>query len=145
MNKIRQPLLHHRRKGETGFTLIELLVVIAVLAILAAIVIFNVVGVANRGKSNACQTDVQSVQTAVDAYLNDNPSTTNASNPFGLSGTTHSLAITSGWSGWGALKPAYIHSVPNFGGTNNECVNTAATVAQANGADFAQGLTITGN
>jgi general secretion pathway protein G len=60
-----------RRRGQGGFTLIELLVVIAVLAVLAGIVIFNVTGVANRGKSSACATDKQSLQTAVDAYNND--------------------------------------------------------------------------
>lgn len=61
-----------RRGGEAGFTLIELLVVIAVLAILAAIVIFNVTGVANRGKSASCSTDVKTVQTAVDSAISDN-------------------------------------------------------------------------
>jgi prepilin-type N-terminal cleavage/methylation domain-containing protein len=60
-----------QRRGQTGFTLIELLVVIAVLAILAAIVLFNVVGVTNRGKSSACDTDVKTFQTAVDAAIND--------------------------------------------------------------------------
>jgi general secretion pathway protein G len=64
-----------RRPGQTGFTLIELLVVIAVLAILAAIVIFNVVGVTNRGSQSACQTDEKSIQTAVDAYYNDHAKT----------------------------------------------------------------------
>jgi len=64
-----------RRPGQRGFTLIELLVVIAVLAILAAIVIFNVVGVTNRGSQSACQTDEKSIQTAVDAYYNDNSKT----------------------------------------------------------------------
>src|SRR5207302_6088033 len=60
-----------RQRGEGGFTLIELLVVIAILAILAFIVIFNVTGVTNRGNSSACVTDGRSVQTGVDAYIND--------------------------------------------------------------------------
>lgn len=59
------------RRGQHGFTLIELLVVIAVLTILAAIVLFNVTGLRNKGQSAACKTDVSTVQTAVDAYLND--------------------------------------------------------------------------
>jgi general secretion pathway protein G len=63
-----------RRGGQSGFTLIELLVVIAVLAILAVIVIFNVLGVANRGSSSRCATDKSTIQTAVDAYYNDNGS-----------------------------------------------------------------------
>jgi prepilin-type N-terminal cleavage/methylation domain-containing protein len=60
-----------RRRGQQGFTLIELLVVIAVLAILAGIVIFNVQGVTKNATLGACQTDLKSVQTAVDAYQND--------------------------------------------------------------------------
>jgi len=60
------------REGQGGFTLIELLVVIAVLAALAAIVIFNIAGVTNKGKTSACQTDLQTIQTAVDAYYNHN-------------------------------------------------------------------------
>ena len=71
MDGVFNRVARRRRSGQRGFTLIELLVVIAVLAILAAIVIFNVVGVANRGKTAACQTDLKSIQTAVDAYYND--------------------------------------------------------------------------
>ena len=72
--------------------LIELLVVIAVLAILAAIVIFNVVGVSNRGKSSACDTDSKSVQTASDAYYNDH-------------NKVYPAVI-------GDLVPAYLHTLP---------------------------------
>jgi prepilin-type N-terminal cleavage/methylation domain-containing protein len=60
------------RSGEQGFTLIELLVVITVLAILGAIVIFNVTGVANKGRAAACSTEVATVQAAVDQAINDN-------------------------------------------------------------------------
>src|ERR1700676_5021461 len=60
-----------RRRGQQGFTLIELLVVIAVLAILAGIVIFNVQGVSQKATAGACQTDVKTIQTAVDEYQND--------------------------------------------------------------------------
>lgn len=71
MDQVFNRVARRRRQGQQGFTLIELLVVIAVLAILAAIVLFNIVGVANRGKSSACQTDKQTIQTAVDGYYND--------------------------------------------------------------------------
>jgi general secretion pathway protein G len=72
MDNVYNRVARRRRKGEGGFTLIELLVVIAVLTVLAAIILFNVVGVANRGKTSACQTDVKSIQTASDAYYGDN-------------------------------------------------------------------------
>jgi prepilin-type N-terminal cleavage/methylation domain-containing protein len=71
MDNIYNRVSRRRRQGQGGFTLIELLVVIAVLAILATIVLFNILGVSNRGKLSACQTDKQTVQTAVDAYYND--------------------------------------------------------------------------
>jgi prepilin-type N-terminal cleavage/methylation domain-containing protein len=71
MDNLLNRVSRRRRRGQAGFTLIELLVVIAVLAILATIVIFNVVGVANRGQSSACSTDLKSAQTASDAYYND--------------------------------------------------------------------------
>ncbi len=71
MDNVYNRVARRRRKGQKGFTLIELLVVIAVLAILAAIVLFNVVGVANRGKTAACNTDLGTIQTAVDGYYSD--------------------------------------------------------------------------
>ena len=71
MDNLYNRVSRQRRQGQGGFTLIELLVVIAVLAILATIVIFNVAGVANRGRSSACATDLKSIQTASDAFYND--------------------------------------------------------------------------
>src|SRR5215469_18388390 len=71
MDDLFNRVARRRRSGQRGFTLIELLVVIAVLAVLAAIVIFNVVGVANKGENASACTDSKSVQTAIDAALND--------------------------------------------------------------------------
>ena len=95
--------LRHRRSGQRGFTLIELLVVIAVLAILAAIVIFNVTGVTNRGNTSACQTDLQSIQVASDAYYNDHAKTYPAN--------------------VAALVPNYLHTAPTSVGTVTWDVN----------------------
>ncbi|MGH7722268.1 MAG: type II secretion system protein [Candidatus Dormibacteria bacterium] len=93
-----------RRRGQGGFTLIELLVVIAVLAILAGIVIFNVTGVANKGQTNACLTDTKSVQTAVDAYQNDN-------NAYPLKkGDTMNKGVDVDVS---KLVPTYLHTTPS--------------------------------
>lgn len=57
-----------RSRRDEGFTLIELLVVIVVLGILAAVVVFAVGGITDRGKSSSCDTEVATVQTAVESY-----------------------------------------------------------------------------
>ncbi|MDO7867411.1 prepilin-type N-terminal cleavage/methylation domain-containing protein [Nocardioides jiangxiensis] len=60
--------LSARRRGDDGFTLIELLIVIIILGILAAIVVFSVRGIADRGNTAACKTEVRTVETAAEAY-----------------------------------------------------------------------------
>jgi general secretion pathway protein G len=98
MDKKLNQVMRSRRSGQRGFTLIELLVVIAVLAVLAAVVIFNVTGVKNSGSAAACSTDVKSVQSAVDSYLNDNATGTIATAD--VSGT------------WAKIVPQYLHTIP---------------------------------
>lgn len=57
--------------GQKGFTLIELLVVVAILGILAAVAIPNVGKFINKGKSEAYETELHNIQTAVMAMLVD--------------------------------------------------------------------------
>lgn len=111
------------RRGQKGFTLIELLVVVAVLAILAAIVLFNVTGVTNRGKSSACSTDVKSVQTAVDSYVSDNGAYGTGTVPNNTV-VTNLLSAGSISSSFG-LVPNYLHSA------TVSC--TTLTIVDANG------------
>src|SRR5437660_908947 len=120
-----------RRRGEGGFTLIELLVVIAVLAVLAFIVIFNVTGVKNKGNAAACATDVKSVQTAVDSYINDGSK---------AGALTVGAPIPAG--DWTDLVPNYLHTAPNVTGApgfdatkGTECSTTDMSIAFANGVD----------
>ena len=54
--------------ADTGFTLIELLIVIVVLGILAAVVVFSLGNVTASAAVASCQSDVKTVQTAVQAY-----------------------------------------------------------------------------
>ncbi len=71
-----QAAIRKRQSGEGGFTLVELLVVIVVLGVLAAIVVVSVGGINNNSKSAACKSDVNSVQTAEEAYYAQNSSYT---------------------------------------------------------------------
>jgi general secretion pathway protein G len=106
--------IRKRRAGQRGFTLIELLVVIAVLAVLAAIVIFNVAGVKNKGETASCNTDVKSVQSAMDAYIND-------------SGTGSLAAGAISSAEWDLIVPAYIHTKPT------SCANGFTMAAAGSG------------
>ena len=55
-------------RRQEGFTLIELLLVVVILAILASIVVFSVVGIADKGASSACKTELSTIRTAANAY-----------------------------------------------------------------------------
>jgi general secretion pathway protein G len=119
MDNLFNRVARQRRRGQRGFTLIELLVVIAVLAILAAIVIFNVTGVTNRGATSACKTDLKSVQTASDAYHNDNGTYPTAGGGAGAVDLANP----------GKLVPAYIHTPPNSTGVVTLDASGTATAA----------------
>ena len=110
MDNLYNRVSRQRQPGQKGFTLIELLVVIAILAILAAVVIFNIVGVTNRGKTSACATDVKTVLSAADAYYNDNNQTYPGS----------PLNLASG----GPIVPKYLHTTST---------NVGAVTIDANG------------
>ncbi len=75
-------------RGEKGFTLIELLIVVAILGVLAAVVIPNVGRFIGRGETEAAQTELSNIQTAVVSMMVDNELATLA-NPIATPGTTN--------------------------------------------------------
>lgn len=66
---------------DVGFTLIELLLIMVILGILAATVIFALSGTASSAAVASCNSDVKTVETAVDAFHN-NPGNTAAAGNF---------------------------------------------------------------
>ena len=65
-----------RMRGQGGFTLIELLVVIAILAVLGGAVVIGVGSLRGNAHSEACKTDRNTLETAIQAYNVSNPSAT---------------------------------------------------------------------
>ncbi|MCX6399890.1 MAG: prepilin-type N-terminal cleavage/methylation domain-containing protein [Propionibacteriales bacterium] len=64
--------LRAARRDNSGFTLIELLIVIIILGVLAAVVVFSVRGITDNGEEAACQTEIRTVETAVEAFYAEN-------------------------------------------------------------------------
>jgi general secretion pathway protein G len=116
-----------RRKRDEGFTLIELLVVIVILAILAAIVVFAVGGLNQKGQSEACKTDMKTIQTAEEAFFaNGTPggAYTDAAGLVGAGFLTDapSLHLITSPVGTPATGPSYTVA-PNP--ANNSCTDPA--------------------
>jgi general secretion pathway protein G len=55
-------------QNDRGFTLVELLIVIVILGILATVTVFAVRGIADKGKTAACDSDKKVLEVAIETY-----------------------------------------------------------------------------
>jgi prepilin-type N-terminal cleavage/methylation domain-containing protein len=101
------------RRAQSGFTLIELLVVIAILGVLAGIVVFNVAGVTNRGSKAACDTDIGTVQAAVETYRNTPTTATPAGSANASTGAPGPGPASGGVVDFTKLVPGFLHTTPS--------------------------------
>ena len=61
--------MHSHRAGvRAGFTLLEVMIVLVIIGVLGSIVAFNLVGAADRAKSDATKTSLKTVAGAMDLY-----------------------------------------------------------------------------
>jgi type IV pilus assembly protein PilA len=108
-----------KSKKQRGFTLVELLVVIGIIGALAAVVIPNVSRFAGSGDTAANDTELQTVQAAVDLYMSENALTTITAQAVAESDMTATTP---------ALNPSYLRQ------TTTKCTytwTTAGVVTQA--------------
>jgi len=66
--------LEQVRAKDSGFTLVELLIVITILGVLAAIVVFSIAAINNSSAASACQSDVSTTNSALEASYAQNGS-----------------------------------------------------------------------
>ena len=82
------------KKRNQGFTIVELLIVIVVIGILALLVITTYSGIQQKARNSKRQTDIQSVQTQLEAFYSQNgyyPSLTDMNNGSWLTSNMKSL------------------------------------------------------
>lgn len=128
--------LKKRNLGNKGFTIVELLIVIVVIGILALLVITTYSGIQAKARNAKRQTDVQSLQTQLEAFFSQNgyyPSLGNLNDSSWLNTNLKSLdqnalidpsspnsSKTLGGSGSGVAKQYQYHVTQSDGSTSCE-------------------------
>ena len=107
-------------KQNKGFTLVELLIVIVILGILATVTVFAVTGITNKGKTSACKSDLQVIQTAEEAYNANTGNYTNDQNVLKTAGLIHQVSpnFTIAIAGSGATAT---YTLTGTASANSDC------------------------
>ena len=127
------------KKRNQGFTIVELLIVIVVIGILALLVITTYSGIQAKARNSKRQTDVQAVQTQLEAYFAQNghyPSLTDMNSSSWLTTNMKSLDVgalkdpqgSSSTLASSAAAKVYSYAVTNSSGTS--CESDDTTCAQ---------------
>ena len=97
-----------RLNSERGYTLTELLIVVAILGILVAVVLPNFTGLLGGAKTNSAASELNIVQTAVDAKMAAGSLTTTTA----ITSATSDMTTAAGGFG---LAPSYMRSTATKG------------------------------
>jgi len=97
---------------QKGFTLVELLVAIGIIGILSSIAVVSVSNVRVKARDAKRLADVKQIQTALEAYLNDQSKYPSYQGNLGTAGASDKLCETDAGFQTAACNTTYINPVP---------------------------------
>jgi len=112
-------------KHKLGFTLVELLAVIVILAIILSLAIPTIIGIINKSKDNAYNTQVDNIISATKFYIADNGSNISALSTVG--GAYYVSLSELNTNGYLELPITNPKTGTTFDGDNNWVLVTKAT------------------